>query len=211
MRNRFYWFYRFYISTEKDLGVIIDVDLSFQSHINNICKKAYFLINSLLKSFLSANYGLIVRAYKVYIQPILDNASVISSPHHDCRIIQLERIQKRFVKKLGPNFPSYTARLNFLRMHPIALRRIKLDLVYFYKILHKNVDFRFALPAPSVATRGHSQKFLIPAVSSDMRKHFFLRRVLPVWNSLDESVIQAPSPASFSYTLEHHSRFADLL
>ena len=56
----------------KDLGIIFDSNLSFSNHISNIiarAKKRMFLRN---KSFLTKDTLLLVKAYTIYVRPLLE-------------------------------------------------------------------------------------------------------------------------------------------
>ena len=43
-------------SNFKDLGITFSDNMSFNIHINNICNKAYLIINRLFKCFITNNY-----------------------------------------------------------------------------------------------------------------------------------------------------------
>ena len=51
-------------------------------------------------------------------------------------------------------------------------------------------------------TRGHAFKLLIPRATKDVKKFSFPNRVIPVWNSLPEKVVDAGNIAKFKHMLE---------
>ena len=64
----------FKLSSERivtDLGVQVDSNLRFNNHINSICSKAYSRIRMLFRGFVSRNPELLVKAYKIYVLPLL--------------------------------------------------------------------------------------------------------------------------------------------
>ena len=56
----------------RDLGVIIDSDLKFQLHIDNITHKAAVRSRLILKSFTSRDKNLFIKTFCVYVRPLLE-------------------------------------------------------------------------------------------------------------------------------------------
>ena len=78
-----------------------------------------------------------VRAFTVYVRPVLEYASNVWSPHVIRKDIKLvESVQKRFTKRL-PNMchVDYGERLKILGLEALELRRLQFDLVSVYRIL----------------------------------------------------------------------------
>ena len=74
-----------------------------------------------------------------------------------------------------------------LKLQSLEHRRLLLDLVQTFKIIHnlsslKIADF-FSYPTYN-STRGHSHRLAVPIFKSDVRKHSFSCRVVLVWNFL---------------------------
>jgi len=174
----------------RDLGVIITSDLSPSQHINEITAKTHKRANCILRCFASRDVNLLVRAFTVYVRPILEYNSVIWSPYLKKEISQIEKVQRRFTKRLrGLRNVEYTERLNRLGLPTLELRRLQLDLIFCYKIvfgltsLTASDYFQFS----NTNTRGHAYKLYIPQNSCDIRKKFLPCRILAVWNSLPAS------------------------
>ena len=68
-------------SSCRDLGIIINRDLSFTEHVNSIVYKAHQRANAIHRCFESRNVNLLLRAYMVYVRPLLEHNTVIWSPH----------------------------------------------------------------------------------------------------------------------------------
>ena len=66
--------------TVTDLGVEVDRQLKFDSHINKIINKAYSRIGILFKGFATREAHLLKQAYITYIRPVLEYASSVWSP-----------------------------------------------------------------------------------------------------------------------------------
>ena len=85
----------------KDLGITMSSDLSPSQHIGEIMAKAYRRANCILKCFASSDNDLYVRAFVVYVRtPILEYNSVVWSPWLKQDIDQIEKVQRRFTKRL---------------------------------------------------------------------------------------------------------------
>ena len=120
----------------KDLGVLMDKHLDFSSHINEITRKAACRANLILKSFTSRNTHILMKAFFVYVLPILEYCSPIWCPHTVKNIEKIENVQRRFTKRLPGMFDlSYQDRLTKLNLDTLEKRRIKNDLILAYKII----------------------------------------------------------------------------
>jgi len=91
----------------RDLGITMTHDLSFSEHINNMVFKAHQRANATLRCFVSRNITLLLRAYLVYVRPLLEYNSSAWSPHYKYDIDAVERVQRRFTKRL-PGLSNYT-------------------------------------------------------------------------------------------------------
>ena len=105
----------------RDLGITMTHDLSFSEHINNTVFKAHQHASAILCCFVSRNITLLLRAYLVYVRPLLEYNSTIRSPHYKYDIDAVERVQQWFTKRL-PGLSNYTynkcKKLNSLK-HPV--------------------------------------------------------------------------------------------
>jgi len=88
-----------------------------------------------VRLFSSGDIHLLVRAYIVYVRPIVEYNSVIWSPvaKHDIELF--EKVQRRFTKRLrGLRNLSYCDRLTKLGLCTLELRRLHLDLLTVTKL-----------------------------------------------------------------------------
>ena len=127
-----------------DLGVDIDIGLKYDVHIDNIIKKARQRISLIFRGFQSRKPELLVKAYISFVRPVLEYCSCVWSPVLITRINALERVQKYFTKKLLRMADlNYSDRLCVLNLETLEMRRLKLDIYLYFKILHNLV----AIPA----------------------------------------------------------------
>jgi len=95
----------------------------------------------------------------------------------------------------------------------IEKRRVRGDLIQVFKIL-KGVDkldySNFFEIQSSSRTRGHNYKLVKHRSRLDIRKNFFSQRVVNVWNSLPQVVVDADSVNSFKNRLDKFNRYFEL-
>ena len=188
----------------SDLGVLVDNDLKFDSHIRLIAQKGHAKANLIRRTFMTKDYNYLIKAFTTYVRPALEYASPVWSPSYVGLIALIESVQRKFTKRLSGLWDfSYAERLNRLGLHTLEYRRLMLDLQLCYKITH-------GLACPGLLalftvrtgpTRGHKYKLLVPSAWVNPRSHFFASRVVGVWNSLPSTVVDAPSLSSFKLRL----------
>ena len=123
-------------SSVMDLGIEINSDLSFQSHIGSIVAKARQRVGGLFRGFHTRQARLLKKAYITYIRPLLEYNSNIWNPTQVYFIDLLESVQRAFTKRVQAiSNLSYTERLGIFSLEPLELRRLRYDLVQYYKIL----------------------------------------------------------------------------
>ena len=162
------------VNFTRDLGITVSQNLSFSQHITGIVAKAHQRANMIHRCFVSRNVNLLVRAFTVYVRPLLEYNCVIWSPHLKQDINALEQVQRRFTKRLqGFRDLPYTERLRLLNLQLLEVRRLHFDLILCYKILFgltsMNIDDFFEFCGTN--TRGHPYKFLSPLVVVQQGRH----------------------------------------
>ena len=75
-----------------------------------------------------------MRAFLVYVRPIVEYNSIIWSPSTARDIDAVETVQRRFTKRLRKNL-SHRERLKCLNIFSLELRRLHIDLFWCYKIV----------------------------------------------------------------------------
>jgi hypothetical protein len=133
--------FTFTLSVVSDLGVVVDSDLRFSHNVNKIVSKAHKRANLILRCFITRDILSLTNAFKVYVRPILEYCSVVWCPHLVKDIDSIEKVQRRFTKRLpGMNNMTYYQRLRALGLESLELRRIRIDLLFTYKIMFGLVD-----------------------------------------------------------------------
>jgi len=139
------------------------------------------------------------------VRPLLEHNTVIWSPYFVKDIEAIERVQRRFTKRLrGYGNYSYPERLHLLQLQSLEVRPLVIDLVCCYKIVFHVVNIcmdEFFSLSHYTFTRGHPYKLYKPHFSTTTRAHFFSERVINVWNALPVDVIDFGSVKRFRCSL----------
>ena len=147
-----------------DLGVKVDVTLRFHAHIRDVANKAGGLAQNFLKCTVCRTPEFMLFLWKTHIRPIIDYCSVIWNTGYLEDLRLLERVQRRWTKKItGLETLSYAERLAKLKLFSVQGRLLRTDLIQHWKILNNHSciapDILFS-PQPHPTPRGHPLKIL---------------------------------------------------
>ena len=79
-----------HVFDEKDLGVIVDMELSFNDHISAKIKKANGVMGLIRRSFSYLDCEMFKKLHTMLVRPHLEYAQFVWSPHLRKHIKQLE-------------------------------------------------------------------------------------------------------------------------
>ncbi len=190
---------------EKDIGLLTDSSLNFESHISAKVKKANSTFGLLRRIFEFLDKEAFKPLYQSMVRVHLDYVSSVWSPYKKKDITFIEQVQRRATRQIpGLSNMSYSDRLKSLDLPTLKFRRLKGDMIEVYKILHEiyDSDATLNLPRSTGPTRGHDYKLFQQRSAKDIRKHYFTNRVVKVWNSLPDDVVNAPSVNTFKNRLD---------
>ena len=178
-------------STVRDLGVKVDAKLSFSDHISRIVMTAYQRSNLIFRSFTSKNPASLIRAFKVYVRPLLEYNSQVWSPITMKDIISIEKVQKQFTKRISEcKNLTYYQRLKKFNLESLEVRRLRADLKFTYKLLFSKIgnDYSkfFIVQKPADRQlRSHDHQIRpVHKLTSVRSNHCLFYRIATVWNSL---------------------------
>ena len=129
------------VDSARNLGLIINKDLKWNSHIKGKCSAAIRRWFNIARATRLNDYKALTLLYTSLVRPILEFPSVIFNPINTGLIAELEKVQRRitrhiiFKSYLMDKNIKYEDRLKILNLDTLQSRRIKLDLMYYFKIL----------------------------------------------------------------------------
>jgi hypothetical protein len=184
-----------WVDSVKDIGVTIQSDLKFTIHCSSVIRKAYFTIRNIFSTFKGHDHTFYCKLYTCYVRPLLEYASQVWSPVLKQNIDKIERVQRYYTRRiLYPNNLSYWDRLSYLKLESLEERRIKSDLVLFYKMISSvisidiNGSFQFVM-----TQRGHNRKLYVNYCRTDKRKMYWVIRITRNWNDLSNIIVNSSS------------------
>ena len=199
-----------HIDEEKDLGVIIDSELTFESHITAKVKKGNQMMGLIRRVFSFLGKEMFLRLYTSFVRSHLEFSQVVWAPWKIKLIRLIESVQERATKLVdGMANLSYEDRLHALGLTTLSYRRLRGSMIEVWK--HFNIYTPGTIPSvfkrvnrPIRATRHPLQ--LYPAVAKDgitgVQQNSFYYKITETWNSLSTDVVQADSLNSFKNKLD---------
>ena len=133
----------------KYLGVILDSELTFRIHYNDIIAKANRQLGFIFKIADEFRDPLCLRSlYCSLVRSILESNAVIWCPSHANWITRIEAIQRKFVRyslRFLPwrdtlNLPPYADRCRLLNIEPLTTRRIVAQAAFIGKLLLGDIN-----------------------------------------------------------------------
>ena len=125
------------IEVEKDLGVHMDNQLSFKSHVAFATAKANRVVGVIRRSFDNLTEELFLTLFKSLVRPILEYGHSVWNPYLKTLRQEVERVQRRATGLLGSlKNLSYPERLQKLGLPSLEHRRKRGDMIDAYKYIH---------------------------------------------------------------------------
>ena len=194
-----------------DLGIQVDSNLRFNCHINNICSRAHSRICMLFRGFVSRDPELLIKAYKIYVRPLLEYCTVVWSPWQIGLIHAVENVQRYFTRRLlWPKVLSYRERLALFNLELLELRRIKFDMYYCFKILNNltclDSNLYFSNDNRNILKiRNYDDKLLrVSQFVNNRTDNLFFNRCVHIWNSLTYECRSITCFIDFKRYLDNH-------
>ena len=198
------------VKEEKDLGVIVNQDLKAANQCAVAVKAANRTLGLIKRTFSSRSKDIILGLYKSLVRPKLEYCMSVWKPHYRKDIDLLEGVQRRSLKVIdGFNVLCYEDRLSAVHLTSLETRRIRGDLIEVYKIMHglTNLNPEDFFTFATSELRGHKYKLYKPRIKTDIGKFSFSFRVIDLWNSLPDEVVNAGSVNSFKNKIDDVIKF----
>jgi hypothetical protein len=113
-------------SKGKYQGITISQNLSWNNHIDNVCRKANNTTAFLRRNLSSCPANIRTKCYTTFVRPQLEYASSVWAPHTQSNINKLEPVQRRSARFATGNYntaSSATTMLNHLNKYILPYSR----------------------------------------------------------------------------------------
>ncbi len=176
----------------KDIGVTVQSNLKFTRHCIDIVKKAYFVLRNIFNTFKHHDTEFYVKLYKTYVvHPILEYACQVWSPFLKLNIDHVESAHRYFTRRvLYRENLDYLNRIEYLGVGTLEQRRIKADLVLYFKLVSDVTEIHLFRNANS--QRGHNSQLTTLYSHTEKKKLFWSNRLVRNWNCVCESMCNIP-------------------
>ena len=198
-------------TAEKDLGVLVDENLSFNDHVNAVTKKANQIAGMILHNITNRDKYIMIPLFKALVRPILEYANVVWCPYLKYNKDKVEKVQRRFTKRIkGMKDLTYEDRLKALKLPSLEYRRLRGDLIEVFKTVHHINDpsttsslFKMYNNVCNI-TRGHDFKLGKCCPANKKHANFFTNRVINHWNNLPSNTVNAGTLCTFKVSIDNH-------
>ena len=198
------------VKEEKDIGVVIDENLTFDLHIAEKVKKATAMSAMIFRIFKHINADAFIPLYKALVRTQIEYACLVWAPYKAKHNVQIESVQRRSTRQIPKlKHLSYEERLRTLKLPILSYRRKRGGMIEVYKIINNIYDpdvskFIKLWSNQSIrhSARGKAKKIFLQISKLNIRKHGFSLRIVRSWNSLPDEVINAENVNSFKNKLD---------
>ena len=121
----------------KDLGVYIDADLGWNTHIHTISKKCKQISAWVFSVFYTRERHTMLTLFNSLIRPRMEYCCEVWNPDQNKDIGIVEQVQRSFTYRIsGMDKFNYWERLQKLNIMSLQRRREKIMITHLWKILH---------------------------------------------------------------------------
>jgi len=195
------------VSSAKFLGILLTDKLSWNLHVDLMCKKARKTIGFIHRSFHSAPINTRRTLYLALVRPILEYGCTSWHPLNITLTNRLESTQRFACRVILQRWKlSHDELLHESNLPPLTKRRDVASLCHLYKILH-------GLCSSPNPFRPHSRPSLrhlnscaveVPFCRLTLSQRSFYPYVASLWNYLPETIVKSSSLQSFKLAVQTH-------
>ena len=126
------------VSAVKDLGIYIDSDMTFKTHINTIISKTNNKCSWILRTFYNRELHTLRMLWKTLAQPHLDYGALLWYPTGNHSLMEgLEGPLRSFTRNIkGCKQMNYWQRLDFTGINSVERRIERFKIIYTWKVIN---------------------------------------------------------------------------
>ena len=197
-----------HVFEEKDLGVTIDFNLSFEEHIANKARIANAIVGLIRRSFTFLDVKSFSKLYTAFVRPHLEYGQSVWSPHLARNIDMLENVQMRATKLVdGFGNLDYPDRLRQLNLPTLLYRRMRGDMIEIFKHFHvydKDIISPSFQPKHRPSRKHPFQLHLMNTRDGvrGLETNAFYSRSVKLWNDLPRNAVNSENINIFKNRLD---------
>ena len=207
-RNIFQTSYNIHRHTLKEttqaryLGVTIDNKLSWNSHVNQVTKRANQTTAFLRRNLSSCSKDVKAQCYKSLVRPQLEYSATAWDPYTKTNSAKVEAVQRRVARFCFNDYrqtSSVSSMMQDLGWEQLQTRRQQNKTVMMYRIVNNLVEIPISqyLTPTGVSTRGHQRRFFPYYCAVTAYKGSFFPSAIRLLNALPASTVSAQSIYDF--------------
>ena len=191
------------VSSTKYLGLTIQQDLKWNTHINQVVNKGNRTLGMLKRNLKISSPSIKTMAYRGLVRPQLVYSSTVWDPHHKVHINKVEMVQRRaarWVLNRYHNTSSVSDMLNHLAWPTLDLRRRDTRLCLMYKIVNNLVAVcpaHYLVPVTRPTRHSHPHSFIQLQCKNEAYRSSFFPRTIVQWNLLPTEAVLSPGIEAF--------------
>ena len=195
------------VDSAKYLGLYLDSKLTFNHHINSICKKAHNTRQFLQRTLSRCDTKTKAQACTTFVRPIVEYGATVWDPHNaynDSQVKRVESVQSKAARfacsdwRHTSSVSDMKARLDW---ESLQERRARSRVMMMHKIYYSQVAIpllHFPLnTALNAQTRGITAKFVVPTPRTESHRRTFMIAAPFMWNGLQASQILVSDSEAF--------------
>ena len=181
------------VTSIRDLGVIIDSNLTFKPHLDSIINSAIQRSAIISRSFKNYDTKFRLTLFKTFILPIITSCSSVYHLKYQGYRDKLESVQRKYTtynfKNLEIGALTYQERCNSLKL-PFIIDLLKArDLQLLVKLVRGKLYLSVDFVVYNRSNRGHDLKLFKPRHNAaSPLEYYFYNRTLEVYNSLPQNM-----------------------
>lgn len=184
------------VNSHKHVGLWLDNNLGWHTHINSIENKASKRLNMLMPLKYKLSRKTLESMYFVFIRPILEYGNVVWIGASDLLLSKLEKIEIRAMRIVCgvPNRSSVNQLYIDTQWQPLNSRRDFASIKMLFKMINRMCPEYLSALLPRRVRDGHEinlrnqNDFVPPHTRTTTFKKSFLPRTISLWNQLPEDM-----------------------
>ena len=172
-----------HINSHQYLGITINSNLRWNTHVSDITAKATRTLNVIRRTLHPCNPEVKKVAYMSLVRPKLEYSSAAWNPHTQNYTTQLEKVQRNAARFILGDYErkSYvTDRLLKLNLDTLERRRQHHMVKTFHKVLYGHVGINILVSI--IPSQRDNLQFVQPAARINCHLYSFYPRAIRFWN-----------------------------